>query len=399
MIGTIISRRSALFLAAAVWTAGGCATTPYVPGSGAWQGAADSGAFLTTLGNDTLAIERFVIRGNTLDAEAVVRTPRTTLYDLHMEWTNEGRLSSYQLRQRPAGAPRDSVFASVSLVARGDSVVWTRQVGGQTRTMTQAGGDARAVFIPPLYSPYAVLGRIALARGDTSALVLNQQGNLVMRVSRPDAAWLALDEPQLRTIRLRFDPTWRLQEVDATGGTLGNRVHRVATADIEAWARTFAARDVAGQGLGRLSLPDSVRASVGGANVAIVYHRPVRRGRVIFGGVVPFGQVWRTGANQATAFTTDRDLMIGGVRVPAGSYTIWTIPGERGWQLILNKQTGQWGTMYNAAQDLVHIPMTVETLTDPVDRFTIALVPTADANRLTFDWDRTRAAVEVRPAQ
>jgi hypothetical protein len=108
--------------------------------------------------------------------------------------------------------------------------------------------------------------------------------------------------------------------------------------------------------------------------------------------------VWRTGANQATAFTTDRDLLIGGTRVPAGSYTIWTIPNEQGWQLILNKQTGQWGTVYNAEQDLVHIPMTVETLTDPVDRFTIALVPTSDANRLMLEWDRTRAAVDVRPA-
>lgn len=146
-----------------------------------------------------------------------------------------------------------------------------------------------------------------------------------------------------------------------------------------------------------LSLPDSVRAMIGSANVAIAYHRPATRGRVIFGGVVPWGRVWRTGANQATAFSTDRDLLIGGVRVPAGSYTIWTIPGRQEWQLILNKQTGQWGTVYNAEQDLVHIPMTVEMLPEPVDRFTIALVPMADASRLTLEWDRTRAAVDVRP--
>lgn len=147
-----------------------------------------------------------------------------------------------------------------------------------------------------------------------------------------------------------------------------------------------------------LSLPDSVRAMIGSANVAIAYHRPATRGRMIFGGVVPWGRVWRTGANQATAFSTDRDLLIGGVRVPAGSYTIWTIPGRQEWQLILNKQTGQWGTVYNAEQDLVHIPMTVEMLPEPVDRFTIAFVPAADANRLTLEWDRTRAAVEVKPA-
>jgi hypothetical protein len=398
MIRAIISRRSALFLAAAVWTAGGCATTPYVPGSGTWQGAADSGAFITTLGNDTIAIERFVIRGNTLDTKAVTRSPRTTLYDLHMEWTDDGRLSAYELRERAPGMPPDSVRSSVSLVSRGDSVVWTRQRQGQTRSMTQAAVDARAVFVPPLYSPYAVLSRIALARRDTTAVVLTGGNPFTMQVSRTDPAWITLNEPQLRTIRLRLDSSWRLQEVDATGSTLGSRAQRVADADIESWARTFAARDVAGQAVGMLSLPDSVRAAVGGANVAIAYHRPARRGRVIFGGVVPYGRVWRTGANQATAFTTDRDLMIGGMRVPTGSYTIWTIPGEQGWQLILNKQTGQWGTVYNAEQDLVHIPMTVETLPEPVDRFTIAIVPMADANRLTLEWDRTRASVDVRSA-
>jgi hypothetical protein len=381
-----------LVVAAAAWTVTACATTPHVPGSGTWQ-ADDSGAFITTLGDDTLAVERFVIRGNTLDAQAVVRTPRTTLYDVHMEWADDGRLSVYQLRQRLPGAPSDSLIGSVSAVTRGDSVVWTRLVRGETRTATTVGGDARAVFIPPLYSPYAVLARIALARGDNSALVLNQGGNFVMQVSRPGAAWLALDEPQLRTIRLRLDPTWRLQEVDATGGTLGNRVQRVVTADIDSWARTFAAREVAGQGLGRLSLPDSVRATIGSANVAIAYHRPIRRGRVIFGGVVPYGRVWRTGANQATAFTTDRDLIIGGTRVPAGSYTIWTIPNEQGWQLILNKQTGQWGTVYNQKEDLGRVDANVSILTTPVETLTLNIVDTPAGATFVMTFANIRAEV------
>jgi hypothetical protein len=287
----------------------------------------------------------------------------------------------------------------MSIAVRGDSAVWSRRVRGEMRTTTQAAVDPRAVFYPPLFSPYAVMTRIALTRGDTTALMLSQAGNMNMRVNRLDGGWVTLTETQLRTTRFRLDPMGRIVEADATGGTLGLRAQRVGDVDLDAWARTFAARDVAGQGLGMLSLPDTVRATVGGAALVINYHRPIRRGRVIFGNVVPFGQVWRTGANQATTFTTDRDLVIGGHRVPAGSYTIWTIPGEQSWHLILNKQTGQWGTVYNASQDLVHIPMTVETLADPVDRFTIALVPTGDASRLMLDWDRTRAAVEVRPAQ
>ncbi len=88
-----------------------------------------------------------------------------------------------------------------------------------------------------------------------------------------------------------------------------------------------------------LSPPDSVRATVAGAQIAIDYSRPSMRGRKIFGGVVPWNQVWRTGANLATRFTTSADLVMGGKTIPKGSYTLWTLPSPAGWQLIINKQT------------------------------------------------------------
>ena len=83
------------------------------------------------------------------------------------------------------------------------------------------------------------------------------------------------------------------------------------------------------------------------------------RDRKIFGGLVPYGQVWRTGANSATSLKTDVDLTIGGAPVPAGSYTLYTIPTETGWKLIINKQTGQWGTDYDEKQDLARVDMKV----------------------------------------
>src|SRR5271165_2225045 len=83
-----------------------------------------------------------------------------------------------------------------------------------------------------------------------------------------------------------------------------------------------------------------------GKTVTVDYSRPSMRNRKIFGGLVPYDQVWRTGANAATSLKTDVDLNIGGTKVPAGSYTVYTIPGMSSWQLIINKQTGQWGTKY-----------------------------------------------------
>jgi hypothetical protein len=205
-------------------------------------------------------------------------------------------------------------------------------------------------------------------------------------------AMYSMTAPQLGKVIVQLDAVGRVHMIDARPSTLGAVVRRVSTVNLPAWISDYAARDAAGRGLGPLSPPDSVRATVGGANIAINYQRPSKRGRQIFGGaVVPWGTVWRTGANSATSFTTTRDLMVGGVRVPAGSYTLWSIPNRDSWQLVINKQTGQWGTVYNQDQDLARIPMTVERLTSPVEQFTIAV----DNGRLSLAWDDTRASVPI----
>ncbi|MGE0440637.1 MAG: DUF2911 domain-containing protein [Gemmatimonadales bacterium] len=140
---------------------------------------------------------------------------------------------------------------------------------------------------------------------------------------------------------------------------------------------------------------DTTRASFGGATVLIDYGRPSMRGRTIFGGLVPWDQVWRTGANSATTLVTDKPLMIGSAMVPAGTYTLYTVPGEKAWKLVVNKQTGQWGTTYQAAADLVRIDMKVEPVAAPVEMFTIELVPSGNQATLRLVWDRTAAVVPV----
>ena len=96
-----------------------------------------------------------------------------------------------------------------------------------------------------------------------------------------------------------------------------------------------------------------------GKTITIDYSRPSAKGRQVFGGLVPYGKEWRTGANEATTFVTTTDLMVGDKHVPAGNYTLYTIPNQQQWTLIINKQTGQWGTVYDEKQDLVRVPMKV----------------------------------------
>ncbi len=139
-----------------------------------------------------------------------------------------------------------------------------------------------------------------------------------------------------------------------------------------------------------LSPPAKAEATLGGKKVTIDYSAPSKRGRVIMGGLVPYGQVWRTGANAATTLTTESDLMIGTLHVPKGTYTLYSIPGEKEWTLIVNKQTGQWGTNYDSAQDLGRVKMTVTPVKDTVETFVIGI-----DKALTLTWENTRASVPI----
>jgi hypothetical protein len=107
----------------------------------------------------------------------------------------------------------------------------------------------------------------------------------------------------------------------------------------------------------------------------IDYGQPSARGRAVAGNLIPAGQVWRLGANAATSFITDVDIMIGEARIPKGEYTLYSIQTASGAQLIVNKQTKQWGTTYEQAQDLVRIPLKVTTLQQPIETFAIWLIP------------------------
>ncbi|MGA7685740.1 MAG: DUF2911 domain-containing protein [Terriglobales bacterium] len=133
-----------------------------------------------------------------------------------------------------------------------------------------------------------------------------------------------------------------------------------------------------------------------GKMVKIDYSSPRAKGRKIFGGLVPYGEVWRAGANEATTFVADTNVNVGGKEVPAGSYTIFTVPKEDGWTLIINKKTGEWGVPYKYESDeLARVPMSVSKTSGPVENFTIGFEEGGRKCTLHMEWENTRAKVEV----
>jgi hypothetical protein len=133
-----------------------------------------------------------------------------------------------------------------------------------------------------------------------------------------------------------------------------------------------------------------------GKSIKVDYSSPRAKGRKIFGELVPYGQVWRTGANEATTFVTDADLTIGGKDVPAGKYTIFTVPNQDKWSLIINKKTGEWGIPYKYEADEVgRFDMSSSKTPAPVENFTISFHEMGTGCHMYLDWENTRATIEI----
>ena len=133
-----------------------------------------------------------------------------------------------------------------------------------------------------------------------------------------------------------------------------------------------------------------------GKSITVDYSSPRAKGRKIFGGLVPYGDVWRAGANEATTFVTTSDVMVGGSHVPAGKYTMFAIPNKDKWTLIISKKTGEWGIPYPGADsDLVRVDMKASTLPAAVENFTIALDKAGSGCTLKMEWETTRASVDI----
>jgi hypothetical protein len=131
--------------------------------------------------------------------------------------------------------------------------------------------------------------------------------------------------------------------------------------------------------------------AIDGANISIEYGRPYLKGRAD-AQLMPPGREWRTGADEATTLKTDKNLKIGTLTVPAGTYTLYTVPGAE-WQLVVSKRTGQWGIPYPEGQDLGRVPMTVSRTSAPVEQLTISIDDTPAGATLRIEWGGTRATV------
>lgn len=329
-----------------------------LPGSRVEAQGRDSAAFVIRLGLDTTAVERYVRTGQRIDAVSVSRSPRTVVRRFSVWLGADGSVARF------AAGPGS---------------------GDMRETATPAG----IPLVGGFWLPWELaLQKAFTAEADsTNVTMLSGSRPVDIPFHRLASDRYAFANQFDQPIQARTDRAGLLQYLEIQGG--GATVERVGWLDIDAFARDFSARDEAGSGLGSLSPFDSVATTIAGAGIRVRYNRPALRGRDMRT-LVPFGQVWRTGANNATEFHTDRNLRFGDLSLAAGSYSLFTIPRAGGWTLIINRQIGMSGLARDPGQDLGQIEMEVRDIPF-TDRFTILVEPAGAGGVLRLRWGGSEA--------
>ncbi len=358
-------------------------------------------AYIDRLGTDTVRVEVFQRTPDRIVGDLLVRTPVTRVAHYEASLTPEGMIERLEVEW---GTPEENPEGP-------EPVGYTITMEGDSATIEVRGGrnpGLRRIAVPENAIPtvganpitYGVLEqaiRQAMeAGGETVPVGLIQASrgrvaeNAVTRFGEDTLAIDYFGSPVLIGVDDEGHVLWR----SGARTTVKLEGEPAENVNFEALASDFAARDGRGAGLGVPSPEATVEMEVDGANIAVVYSRPAKRGREIWGGtLVPWGEVYRTGANAATSFTTDRDLEIGGVTVPAGDYTLFSIFTPTSAKLIVNEQTGQWGTVYDPEQDLARIDMRRENLEEPTERFTISVEESEDGGVIALAWGDVRYSV------
>lgn len=371
--------------------------------------------FVAVLGNDTVAVERIARSPTRLVTDGVDRWPFVRRRHSEFDLAPDGTIRHMVMDVRtPNGRTPAERGRRVTADFSGEKVsISVRDSAGVRDTAFATGG---AITVPHVSMMYSVIElEIGAALRRAAATKLAPGDSILFRQFYPDRdvgpsfvlhrGWV---HPEAGgKVELRHD--WLSGTGDVTVDSAGRMLtysgvrstYKVAVArtaappDIDSLTTRFAAAEHA-TGLQQLSVRDTTRATIGAAALTVDYGRPLARGRTLLGNVIPYDRVWRTGANAATQLTTSAPITLAGLSLPAGTYTLWTVPHVHGVDLIVNRQTGQWGTEYRRAMDLGTAPMTSDSVDPPVEKFTIS-IEARDARHgtLAMVWGAFRWTVPI----
>lgn len=359
---------------------------------------------MATLGTDTVHVEIFTTMSGAMRGTIVTRVPTTRIINWSLTHDSTGLPVRYVVETHDIDLRPLTHNGAAGAMDFGDTTVRTTIRG--TEELTHRIATPRHTFPAPTI-PYIGVSYLmyeaafadarerASTRRDTSLWTLTMHA--AQAAPSRTRAWLVgTDSAELSYFGIgksgyRFDDSGRLLSADWTGTTYRYRIRRIPAPDVITIAQRWAAADRAGRALGELSPRDTLRATVGGARITVDYGRPSKRGRIIWGDVVPWDTVWRLGADRATHLTTSADLVVGGVSVPAGQYTLWMIPSYDRPLLVLSTAVNIFGTAYDPARDFARIPMQLTWPVPETERMTLGM----DGGMFVVRWDEMAWSVRM----
>lgn len=361
--------------------------------SGCSESAAPEATLTATLGNDTLVIEQIRMHPTRVEAEVLVRSPRTEILKQRLEMDGDGELFEFRSEAYPADRLDGDPERIETLTREGDSLIRIVRTDSSESRQAYAFEAGTLPWIDMVHWPYELAVRRMSRDGleEVRQPMFTGRGTAEFVIKTEGTDSVSVKHPYRGTMYARTDPSGALELFDATATTRKLVVKRGDPADLEGLANRFAYSPI-----GSLSGEGRTESTVQGAHIEITFGQPARRGRQLFGGIVPWNERWRTGANRATHFKTDRNLVLGGMEVPAGEYTLFSIPAPDGGTLIVNRETGQNGNSYDPEQDLGRVPMKIRELDPSVENFTIEAVETAESGELRLMWGETVFVVPFR---
>ncbi len=361
--------------------------------------------FVARLGNDTLSLESVTRQGNTLTSDEVDRFPRLRLRHTEIQLDSNGSIRHLVMDIHTPSAPAKARECKVVGDVTKDSVLISKTDStGTLQRHFARGGSIVVAHIEQMYSLYELYFAAAARHDAASPSAAGKP--VAMRQFYIDREFdrFPLGEVTVRPMgggRMEIQHDWLSGTGEATidsachllsysgaRTTYKVEVSRLASPpDVKSVADRFEALETKGGGVKQMSVRDTVRAEIGKAALMVDYGRPLMRGRKLLGNVIPYDAVWRIGANAATQFTTSAPITLAGIKVPAGTYTLWTVPHIGSVDLIVNKEAGIWGTEYDASQNLGTATMKSAPLTTPVEAFTISLIPIDQKEgTLVMEW-------------
>jgi hypothetical protein len=355
----------------------------------------ERGGLIFTLGIDTTMLGNYMLKDHDFELEILIRESMK-VYKQKGSLFSNGELKSvtgYSHKHTDEETPQEET--TYLMYVRNDSTITEILKDGKKNVFSFKGhgivnnmiGHSTFFLFPfwPIFSPSIKDSLISqhLWWETPKKYTIERKDNRTMRVGSTLMGYLTL----------HLNEQGKLESINGVGSSLNLIGSVVPFLNMDSVVNTYAKKDKVQGNIGLLTPIQPINTVINGTTFKITYSSPSVRGREIFGSVVPYNKIWRTGANRSSTIQIDKPIYFSGQELPAGAYSIFTLPKEDYWILIFNKEVGIWGTEYNAQHDILRIPMKIENLGESLEQMTIEVKPYNDGGIFQIIWEKKMASV------